>query len=1296
MNKTASDDTRLPSLLKRLQGLTAHPPPERLRDEIARLVEDIADQGAGDESFLCEAALLVAGKASTATEEELRDFYLALLPGLGPLAAPLALAIAAQLPPDPKKGPSLETVAEELRLEAVNLALQCTRGEFGPVRSAALKELPAVASRPAKVVRTFLADCLRRGRTVAHPLAEALLAGPYGEDMDKVLNKAAKDIAAGSRPGKGLATLIDLHAPLVDQRTEAKLLPLLGTKQASVLTAVLRLLGTCCTGPSAKAAKAAAKLILHQDRAVAAAALEAFLARAPRDQGKLFAALLKKAPALRNDLLARAPLLRGAEYTAFTAAMGGSDKDLPAAIFASLIELDPEATLTNLEAAMGNGSAADAGALLQLVPATAPPDWADADAAEAAFKPRKKKKKDDKDKKKKDREGGFFSMFGGGSGGGASGGDAISVQFGDATVGDGVEEGGKGEHSGRKITPIYDARTLQRIDFSGAFLENAVFQKCTLVGVKFIDTLLRGTRFVECVFVDCDFSGARMYETTCTDLTMNGCSLRGVRMAGSRITMLDARQCDFRSYSAHGSTLRTCRMTACDLSGIQILDSDCMGVELLLSHCPDVCFDRSRLLCQYIEGCGFPNMGCNGVLSDAPVLMHAEDRMIAERARNLGVSGVDIPTLGHGAMALAADAVSRWFRGRDLRVQALAFLTANRRRIDWCCDKLGPDKAGFFGLAPFLLHSEVFEQHHEELEPLPLATRMAGYAVDYSTLEFARRFFPDAAPPQPQPDPILIEALYTIGSVGTVAQNVGSDLDYWVCYDPEDMPENLVDGLTDKLEHIEHWADQELGLEVHFFTMDLQSIRDNNFGFSDAESSGSAQALLLKEEFYRTAVCASGKAPLWWATPVGADDATYAAIRDDLASGRSADRFVDLGNLVRIPAEEFFGASLWQIVKALKSPFKSIMKFGLLEKYIASGDETGSLMLCDRLKQNLAQGYTSINSVDPYVLMFREVGGHYAQAKEKDSLNLVRLSFLLKTKIAEAAASGLTPMRREESEMLALAADPAMFPPGTLAAMDGSFAKLARVGALVNKFIVRTYMHVRDIQAKRKDSIAITPEDLTKLGRKIFATFSKRRHKIEHIPFLSIGGNSFQVLHFSASGKKMGQPSHWDIQGAQEVAGKDRLELADLRKGPDLVESLVWLTANGIYQRGMEVRGDYSISPVTAKDIQNLMDRLLDFFPSKKTFNTDIAEMLNPERIVKAFYVLNLVQPREQSTVTEASIVYSTNWGELFSVTTPVRDTTLFNNPAEFLLQNVEQEFDQPPVMDHFAPERASFPLPKL
>jgi adenylate cyclase class 1 len=247
------------------------------------------------------------------------------------------------------------------------------------------------------------------------------------------------------------------------------------------------------------------------------------------------------------------------------------------------------------------------------------------------------------------------------------------------------------------------------------------------------------------------------------------------------------------------------------------------------------------------------------------------------------------------------------------------------------------------------------------------------------------------------------------------------------------------------------------------------------------------------------------------------------------------------------------------------------------------------------------------------------------------------------------------------------------------------------IGALVNKFIVQTYTRVREEQSGL-EKVAITPEDLTKLGRKIFSTFAKRRNKIQHIPFISFAETPFKVLHFSATGGKMGEPEAWEIQGAQKISTSERLHLTDLARNESLPKLLAWLIANEIYTPGMLIRGDYSISPVTTRDLEVLLQKLRSFFPTSRTFDTDIGETLNPERVVKAFFIINLIKPREIHSPQEASIVYSTNWGELFCVTAPVRNNDLHEDPMAFLVANVPQSVPEKLSIQSFVPTRSKCP----
>ena len=99
-----------------------------------------------------------------------------------------------------------------------------------------------------------------------------------------------------------------------------------------------------------------------------------------------------------------------------------------------------------------------------------------------------------------------------------------------------------------------------------------------------------------------------------------------------------------------------------------------------------------------------------------------------------------------------------------------------------------------------------------------------------------------------------------------------------------------------------------------------------------------------------------------------------------------------------IPEEEYFGACLWQMVKALHSPYKSVMKLGLLEKYAGQGEEMR--LLCDRIKEAVLRGRSLLSDVDPYLSLFTSIRKHYRQLGDATSLALIGECLRLKADVA--------------------------------------------------------------------------------------------------------------------------------------------------------------------------------------------------------------------------------------------------------------------------------------------------------
>ena len=86
-----------------------------------------------------------------------------------------------------------------------------------------------------------------------------------------------------------------------------------------------------------------------------------------------------------------------------------------------------------------------------------------------------------------------------------------------------------------------------------------------------------------------------------------------------------------------------------------------------------------------------------------------------------------------------------------------------------------------------------------------------------------------------------------MGSSGTIAHSEESDFDIWLCYDPKLNREQL-EKLQQKAQGIEKWAG-ELGLEIHFFLINPEEFRQGGASELSSESSGSAQHILLLDDF---------------------------------------------------------------------------------------------------------------------------------------------------------------------------------------------------------------------------------------------------------------------------------------------------------------------------------------------------------------------------------------------------------------------------------------------------------------
>ncbi|HCJ28128.1 MAG TPA: adenylate cyclase, partial [Pseudomonas sp.] len=321
------------------------------------------------------------------------------------------------------------------------------------------------------------------------------------------------------------------------------------------------------------------------------------------------------------------------------------------------------------------------------------------------------------------------------------------------------------------------------------------------------------------------------------------------------------------------------------------------------------------------------------------------------------------------------------------------FLSVNAGRLERTRQGMSPRQQAVLKLLPLLFHV-----NHPILPGYISGTTpagLAGFEPDAETLAEAQRLsrsFAYKALRGKPPQPIL--GLFLMGSLGTVAQGEQSDLDVWVCHDPQ-LPPQQLEELQRKCDLLQTWAATQ-GSEAHFFLVDpvrfTQGAREAKLTSDDC---GTTQHYLLLDEFYRTAIWLGGRIPLWWLVPDYEEHRyhDYARALQDKRFVRS-DEVLDLGSLGNIPPGEYLGAGLWQLYKAIESPYKSLFKLLLVEVYASEHPRVRCLSL--DFKQAVYANRLELDELDPYIVAYRRIEAYLAGRGDLERLALLRRCLYLK------------------------------------------------------------------------------------------------------------------------------------------------------------------------------------------------------------------------------------------------------------------------------------------------------------
>ncbi len=514
------------------------------------------------------------------------------------------------------------------------------------------------------------------------------------------------------------------------------------------------------------------------------------------------------------------------------------------------------------------------------------------------------------------------------------------------------------------------------------------------------------------------------------------------------------------------------------------------------------------------------------------------------------------------------------------------------------------------------------------------------------------------------PPPPAIHSLKTIGSIGTVAQTEKSDCDYWVSVRLAELGDHRP-LLEKKCAAIEQWAATQ-GFEIHFFLMDIIQTRDNSFeSRAEDESAGSSLKLLLKDELFRTHIVVAGKIPLWWLIPPGLTDDEYQSYVGDLVDKAriNLNNFVDLGYLSAIPKAETFGACLWQMNKALDSPFKSVIKFAYLELLLGEEKDTHLRLFSDTIKclvtfpEHLPAGDKplEIPHIDPYLLLARDIVAFYQREKtEKKRDQFIRICLFLKCIEGMASDSGASRQSGRMSHVTRLMEEWDLLPDNLdhyLNYQHWTYRELVDLGARIHDYLINTYKRLRWYFRRferEKTGLTITEHDIAVLGRKLFTFHHKKEGKVEYINTISRERMAMDEITLHVARLK-GEDVFFAFQGEHtHLTIKDNKHRI-IKRDPHLIRLLVWLQINGILTRHTTLHLTKNYLPVELADIQELTATLLATFPVINFSHISSDQLLAPERITQALAVVNFDKaPVRGNEEIRSTIVTCNSYGEYF------------------------------------------------
>ncbi len=473
-----------------------------------------------------------------------------------------------------------------------------------------------------------------------------------------------------------------------------------------------------------------------------------------------------------------------------------------------------------------------------------------------------------------------------------------------------------------------------------------------------------------------------------------------------------------------------------------------------------------------------------------------------------------------------------------------------------------------------------------------------------------------------------IRAIYLMGSPGTIAYSKKSDFDFWLCYRPE-LSEEGIALLDQKVAEITLWADS-IDLEITIFLVNSEEFLEGKSIPLSVESSGSSQHLLLLEEFYRTAILLAGLYPAWWIVPPD-QEANYETYLKDIDQKRliknnmiSSKDFINFGSVKNIPADEFLGATVWQIYKGIDSPYKSILKLMLMEAYASEFPDIELISMMYK-KHVYYDAELDINTIDPYLMLLEKLTSYLSLEHSDDRLLLVRKCFYTKVdcpiSIRNKSANLL--WRNNVMERLVSNWDWELFSYQQLDHRNQwKLNNLIGEQKQLVDALMYGYRKLSEFFSANNNASRISRRDLHLLGRKLHAAFERKSGKIQIInrqlkPQLLETHISFH--QFSRQKKELGWRVYQGIVNQKEIGNRECLN-----QSSHFLKLITWLFFNGAINKDtkilLTVQQGYTISK---QELQWIIGDLVAIYKSNKLASASLEILSKPSYVEQSILFVN-------------------------------------------------------------------------